>query len=74
MCSGTVSVRSVLLKDGHVFGVHVLDPTECDKSTDIEKQQTEARPTEKKTDQEKSEKQGNHGDPGILTLSLNFKY
>ena len=60
---GTCSVRSSVLKDGHVFTVHVLDPKEASSEEEEEERSTTGQKTEdgtEKADTEKSEKEGQY--------------
>ncbi|XP_061176448.1 sperm-associated antigen 17-like isoform X2 [Saccostrea echinata] len=51
---GTTSIKSTVLKDGHNFTVHILDPKESTEESDQEEDLLP--PTEEKADFEKSEK------------------
>lgn len=57
---GTSSVKATLLKDGHCFSVHILDPKEPSEESDVDDDDDdESKKDEKeKSEYEKSEKDG----------------
>lgn len=54
--TGTSSVKATVLKDGHIFSVHILDPKE--KSEESEDEDDEKKDEKEKSEYEKSEKDG----------------
>ena len=54
---GSTSIKTTLLKDGHIFTVHVVDPKELSEESDDEDPQ-EKKDGDEKADFEKSEKEG----------------
>lgn len=54
--SGTTSIKSTILKDGHNFTVHILDPKEGTEETDADEDMPS--PANEKAEFEKSEKDG----------------
>lgn len=54
--TGTTSIKSTILKDGHNFTVHILDPKEGTEETDADEDMPS--PANEKAEFEKSEKDG----------------
>lgn len=54
--TGTTSIKSTILKDGHNFTVHILDPKEGTEETDADEDMP--LPANEKAEFEKSEKDG----------------
>lgn len=54
--TGTTSIKSTILKDGHNFTVHILDPKEGTEEADVDEDMPS--PANEKAEFEKSEKDG----------------
>lgn len=56
LVTGTTSIKSTILKDGHNFTVHILDPKEGTEEADADEDMPS--PANEKAEFEKSEKDG----------------
>ncbi|KAL3882261.1 hypothetical protein ACJMK2_028623 [Sinanodonta woodiana] len=64
---GTTCVKTSVLKDGHIFTIHILDPREKEEKGDVDEEEDKTSDETEKAEFETSEKDGPIGSDGKST-------